>query len=373
MFWSSCPYEVLDVYESILKKEKTDLILFEDDIRINKKFTGEEKYFFETELYKKSHDLLTVKNWDEFFSKASDYSHIFCSSKIFPKTRIVNIPENIFEKMIFWDVGGADQLTDVVGMHVQKFKGVRNTLTKGHAWKDYVDTFAPENSENVKVVGSPQFDPFFLNYKGRHKVLSDEAFRKKYNLRDCQTILIAPTNPNSHTDMIESNLLYIEKILEYSQLKSTDFNLVLKTYPHDYLYMERQMTGVYKRSFYKDPNKPQYEFFRQKYPEIKIIESQDHHSCLKHSDFLFNIGGSHIAWETYFTNCVSFSFNYFDRPYFGKTRYLPKYVEYPDQFLNIEAKELNDVFSRKILPEKNRADRFFIKSMFSDNILNIVR
>ena len=37
LFWSSCPYECLDVFRSVSREFETDLIMFESDIRLNKK------------------------------------------------------------------------------------------------------------------------------------------------------------------------------------------------------------------------------------------------------------------------------------------------------------------------------------------------
>ena len=36
LFWSSCPYECLDVFKSVSREFETDLIMFESDIRLKK-------------------------------------------------------------------------------------------------------------------------------------------------------------------------------------------------------------------------------------------------------------------------------------------------------------------------------------------------
>ncbi len=373
IFWTSCPYEMLDVYKCLDKKVQTDAILFASDIRLNKIFEGPEKYFFSVEKYRSIENLKIIDSWESFFVLSREYDFILCSSKIFPKTRMVKIPNNVFSKMVFWDVGGADQLTDVVEMH----RGIRktvNAMTKGPAWKAYIDKYNPENTGLVTSGGTPQYDPYFYTYQGYHNVLSRDDFRKKYNITSEKIFLVAPTNPSSHREMTEKNIKNIDFLLNDIQKKNIDASVALKTYPNDYLFFEKDgAAGVYKRKFYKDNSTPQHLFFEKKYPEIKIIESQDHHSSLLNSDYLFNVGGSHISWETFFTGCESFSCSYEDQPFFGGVSYLPDFVKYPDKFMNQDMKEFDVEIAMRTKNMKSTAQTFFEKTKFSENIFPFLR
>ena len=98
IFWSSCPYESLDVFLYLSNFNKTDIILFENDIRLNKTFTGNEKFYFDVEKFKTVETIKTIKTWKDFFNISKDYDNIFCSSKYYPKTRPVKIPKDILNQ-----------------------------------------------------------------------------------------------------------------------------------------------------------------------------------------------------------------------------------------------------------------------------------
>ena len=52
LFWSSCPYEQLNIVHYLSQHCEADLVMFEQDIRLNKRFTGEEKFRFDTDLFR---------------------------------------------------------------------------------------------------------------------------------------------------------------------------------------------------------------------------------------------------------------------------------------------------------------------------------
>ena len=55
LFWSNLPYEALNYHEKIKShSKKSNLILFANDIRLNKKFQGAEKFRFDPNYEKMS-------------------------------------------------------------------------------------------------------------------------------------------------------------------------------------------------------------------------------------------------------------------------------------------------------------------------------
>jgi hypothetical protein len=123
------------------------------------------------------------------------------------------------------------------------------------------------------------------------------------------------------------------------------YQILVKTYPHDYVFYdeERNYNGVYRRLFNRLT--PQYKVLESHISNAIVVDSQDHFSAISFSDVLFNMSGSHVAWETYFTKTQSFSMNYVKQIYYGGTKYIPSYITLPDGIVNIEVSDSGELFS----------------------------
>ena len=152
------------------------------------------------------------------------------------------------------------------------------------------------------------------------------------------------------------------------------FNIefLIKTHPHDYVSNEREArySGIYKRS--GDYGQPQYDYLKKKFPNAKILDSQDHFSAMKYCDKLFNMSGSHVAWESYFTDIISCSLNYEKQPYYVNVGFLPSWVKYPDNYINYGLKKIEDMLEY-IKTEKEKCKSYFKKEISILNILNSVQ
>ena len=117
---------------------------------------------------------------------------------------------------------------------------------------------------------------------------------------------------------------------------------------NDYIFYEKggNYSGVYKRI--GETSAPQYEYIKNRYPKVKIIDSQDHFSAIKYVDKIFNMAGSHVAWETYYTDTTSYAFNYESKKYYKKLPYLPDYIEFPDEYVNLHIDNLSDILYKNI-------------------------
>jgi hypothetical protein len=331
-FWSSIPYDGIRLHQILSQKIDTDFLMFDKDIRLTKKFTGKEKFFFETSIFQNTKNLKTLSNWEDLKSVTKDYDLVLSSAHIAPKTRYPSPTsiKNYHCPFAVWDIGGADILTN------SKFASIH--FVKGPIWKKFlVDNGSQE--KNVFVTGSPHYDPYNTELFGQKE---KDNFFKKYQINDSRGfILVCPTNPASHTEQFNQNLVELEKLI--SLASKSNLKVLLKTYPGDYLFFEKQFefSGVYKRT---QGNQPQYEMLNSKFPELVVVESQDHFNAIMFCDALFNMSGSHIAWETHFSLAKSYSINYKNKKYYNTVSYL-KNVTYPDDLYNTNINSIEEIMS----------------------------
>jgi len=366
LFWSNLPYEALSYFNKIKRQFKNvSLILFEKDIRINKKFSGEENFFFDKEHYLKCESLILVKNWQEFYRLTGEFDIIYASCKLAPKTRFpVDIMKNLKCEMRAWDIGGVDILVDSQFFASQ-------WMVKGPVWKKYL-LEAPRSKmspDKIKIDTCPLYERYFRQNIKIDPVAEREDFFKKYQLdKEKKTLLITPSNPGSHREMFQKNIRIIDKVV--SIFYDKDFQILIKTYPHDYLFYEpdSSYTGVYKRRNFLDDSKPQYEFLKEHLgsERVKILESQDHHESILYSDALYNMSGSSISWETFYSKCVSFSIGLSNQPFYKKLSYLPD-AYFPDEEFNIDfdnIQELREKFNTLLSRSDQYKNSEFVKSFF---------
>jgi len=337
--------------------------MFSEDIRLNKTFNGSEKFRFNTRLFTNNNPK-TVRKWEDFYTLSRDYKLLFSGVHMMPKTRrnlMDPMPVGVKDKMVITDIGGLDILTNEALQYANKF------MVKGDIWKTWMNKMG---YPNVFVTGCPQYD-YYLHSDligiDDAKVLSKNDFLKKYNIDgDKKILLIAPSNPACHTDQFNKNMSEFENISRLAE--KNNFQVIIKTYPHDYVFHERESkyNGVYKRIY--NNSKPQFEIVKSHISNSIVIESQDHFSALLYSDILFNMSGSHVAWETYFTKTQSFSMNYKKQIYFGSVRYLPDYVKLPDGIINIEIENSADLFSDS-RSDKRGMDEYISREFSLPNIL----
>jgi hypothetical protein len=365
LFWSSIPYDSINVQFALNQIVATDIIMFEKDIRLNKKFSGKEQFAFDKSLFVNNKRLVIISNWDDLVKLSNDYDFLISSAKIAPKTRY---PHSMFGKLKCpigaWDVGGGDVLTDTE--HYNFF------LLKGHIWKSWMQLINPNGSSYV--TGTPHYDYYYEDFCGFGKPIDKVSFNNKYKIQTGKKkILIAPSNPSSHTAQFKDNLLNLEKLSKISQ--RLGYELLVKTYPHDYVFSEdnNHYTGVYRRPNLLSPDKPQYEYLSEMFSNLKILESQDHFAAMKNVDYVFNMSGSHITWETFFTNAISFSMNYKQQHYYNTSKSVPDYIKFPDSIINVEiddVEKIEAITSEDV--DKKSLDTLILQDKFENQIKHTV-
>jgi len=356
LFWSSVPYDGLDIYLHLKSVgHDVDIIMFNSDIRLNKEFDGKESFYFDTTKFQNSENLVLVKDWNDLLKVSNDYSLILTTSKVAPKTRFPKTPICRCPIAV-WDIGGSDILTDAI-LYADYY------FVKGDIWKKWLMILGVSDKK-IFVTGSPHYDPYLDD-------CSSDGFYKKYDLGEAKkVVLVTPSNPSSHVEQFDQNLKLLEKII--SLCDKNGYGVLLKTYPHDYLFYENdgQYTGVYKRMRY---DIPQYKKMKDEFKEITVVQSQDHFLAVQNSDFIFNIAGSSIAWDTYFTKSISISSNFKNKRYYTTPSYLPKEVILPNGFMNydIDSENVDDVFIKCEI-DKTKGNPYFLKQNSLRNISNAI-
>ena len=367
-FWSSLPYDGIPLYNFLKKHYSVDFLMFESDIRLNKDFNSGEKFKFDTKKFKNLSNLKKIKNWDDLYNVSLDYSLIITSSRIAPKTRfpLASKKSKRLTKcpIAVWDIGGVDMLTDAT-LFADYF------FVKGPVWKKWMIKMGYDEKA-IFITGSPHYDKHLEEYEAHaiEKVLSRQQFDKKYDLKHEERILLTPSNPASHTDQFKESMSTLQTVVELCEKSNVE--LLLKTYPHDYVFYEKERpySGIYKRPY---TGIPQYKFITQRHPSIKVIESQDHFAAVKHVNKIYNMAGSSIAWETFFTDSVSYSTNFKKQKYYKKLSYLPEYIEFPDEEMNIHVDNCEQIIKNDYNIDKDHCSNFILKEISILEILKAVK
>lgn len=367
-FWSSTPYDGIPLYNFLKNHYSVDFLMFESDIRLNKVFNSSEKFNFDTKKFKNLSNLKKIKNWDDLYNASLNYSLIITSSRIAPKTRFPfksKKSRSLIECPIaVWDIGGADILTDAVQFADYFF-------VKGPIWKKWMIKMGYDE-KTIFITGSPHYDKYLEEYETHaiEKVLNRQQFNEKYDLKYEKRILLAPSNPASHTKQFNESMNSLETMVRLCE--KNNIELLLKTYPHDYIFYDNEIpySGIYKRKY---TNKPQYQYIADMFPTIKIVESQDHFAAVKHVDKIYNMAGSSIAWETFFTNSVSYSTNFKKQKYYKKLSYLPEYIEFPDEEMNIHVDNCEQIIKGVYNINKDLCSNFILKEISIFNIFEAVK
>lgn len=370
-FWSTVPYDGLNLYKYIEEKSdyNIDLIMFKDDIRLKGKNGKSNKFNFDTKYFINEQKII-INNWDEFFNLSKNYKLLIMSTQIINKFNTNKcvwknlnflgfsraFKKHIKCKVAIWDIGGADLLC------WYNFYG-DYFFTKGEIFSTWLEKMGV-NKNNIFVTGSPHFDYFIedLSFNLYSNYLTKQFFLKKYNINNNKkNILIFPSNLKArHYKQYESSMGFLEKL--YNNYKSK-YNFLIKTHPRDYLFYEEEQlyNSVQKRANRKEPY---YYIFQNSFPNSIVIESQDHFNAIKYCDILINNAGSSTALEAFaFTKKKSYSINFKNQPYYKTVEYLPNYIIYPDDIVNIEINEPEELEVTQTNIDK---DHKIIKDYISD-------
>ena len=207
-FWSSIPYESLNVYLELCKSYNCDFLMFGKDIRLNKEFQGHEKFYFDPDKFKKATGLKTLDSWDDLAKISSNYDLIILSSHLAPKSRwpflgeanrFKSFRDHIKCELAVWDIGGVDMLSNATHFADHFF-------TKGPLWTKWLEKMG----KNAYTTGTPHYD-YYLdecpNIAGTP--ISEDKFVSKYGLSEGKRrVLVLPSNPGSarHNEQLQQNM-----------------------------------------------------------------------------------------------------------------------------------------------------------------------
>jgi len=395
-FWSSIPYDGLNLYHELKSDFNVDLLMFEKDIRLNKEFSGDEKFFFEKSYFTEAKNLKTLKDWSELFNISKDYSLLLSSTHIAPKTRYPRNFNLLQCKWGAWDIGGVDLLVNAKPDYSVRPIAPDYFFVKGEIWKQWIYQIKKKTKDSKEFAfstGCPHYDYYLEDAPLKFgKPLDRKQFISKYQLDAGKNfILVTPSNPSAttHNEQFDQNMEALSFLNDQASKNNTE--VLLKTYPHDYVFYEGRevtnpqiscctgidcpchYTGVYHRRLRVEMDKkqlectvPHYSLIKEHFPNIKIIDSQDHFSAVKYCEKIFNIAGSSISWETYLTSSKAFSMNYSNKTYFNSLSYLPN-INFPDKAMNHEIAKVEGVFDEPIV-DKSRCNNFILKEYSLKNI-----
>ena len=378
-FWSSIPYDGLPLHKCLSESFDTDLIMFNQDIRLRKtkdKFNGC-RFNFYNKNFVRSKNLVLIKDWNEFYAISRRYSLILRGPHIGAKGRRpgVEFRELTRCKTAVVDIGGSDILHSDADYY----------MVKGEEWIGHLNALpwkhvARPKPESVFVTGSPHYDPYHVEtIPGHDKPLDRKGFYIKYGLSTNKgIILVVPSNPSAHCKQFADNMESMNKLVGRADREG--YHVAVKTYPHDYVFYEKsnEYSGVTKKwvggldGVNTNKSMSMYDYIMKHVPGVFIVESQDHFSVMMAADRVFNMSGSHIAWETIFTNATSYAVGFEGQPYYCGSAKLPKEVRFPDDKVNVHLKSVEDVVTSKLVSDKGNLEKFICRDFSLPNIKRAV-
>ena len=250
VFWCTTPYEGVEIYRELNKEFNVIPLINHKDIRINKKWRGNEKFYFDSSVFE-SLPFVKLKNQNEILEiyKKSRASLMIMPSHMQFKPWAAQRNRYLKSQgvtLCFWDTGGGD------GLYCDsKTTGWEYFFAKGDAWKEVMKDSSKfpnfcgvkmkENPDKIFVTGSPSFD----HLRGTGDKLN---FCKKYNLdKDKPIIAYLPGNPRPDGKYRDTMNQIHQGLFE---LMSLNYQICFKTHPADYISTEsmNEYYGVHPRA-----------------------------------------------------------------------------------------------------------------------------
>jgi hypothetical protein len=378
-FWSSIPYDCLPLHKYLSESFDTDLIMFNQDIRLRKtkdKFDGC-LFKFDNKDFVRSKNLILINDWNEFYAISGNYNLILRGPHIAAKGRRpgVEFMQLIKCKNAVIDIGGSDILQSNADYY----------MVKGEEWVGHLMSL-PFNGgikrkpDHIFVTGTPHYDPYHVDsILGQDKPLGRKDFYTKYGLsKEKRLLLVVPSNPSAHCKQFSDNMASMNKLVKIADREG--YHVAIKTYPHDYVFHEpcHQYNGVYIKwlggsdGVKTNKSMAMYEYILKHVPGVFIVESQDHFSVMMAADRLFNMSGSHISWETFFTSATSYAVGFEGQPYYCGSERLPREVRFPDEKFNVHLKDVEDVVTSNLISDKSGLEKFILREFSLPNIKKAV-
>ena len=295
-FFSTIPYAGLSLYYEISKNIEVIPIFNRGDIRLHKEWRGDEKFWFNKNVFKEipyieSSDLLSTL-------KSNNIKTLIMPSQMQFKRDIsprnISIAQSGID-IFLYDCGGADcfllnsQLQPWLNNFFIKSNYVKKCLSDPlisfRGKKFYEIPLEERKKDNLIPSGCIDYDELSLEYDFniKNEVLDKTSFCKKYDLDPSKKIIsYMPGNPGA-------NLKYKKLLSELNNLLlelQSDFGyqVCFKSHPNDYISSESpsEYSSIYPRAQmggYSDPDI--YEGFNN----YTTIEAQDGYNLYRACDF----------------------------------------------------------------------------------------
>ena len=321
VFWSTIPYQGLSLYYELSKKMEVLPIFNTGDIRLHKKWRGDEKFRFNTSLFKEipfieSSDLLSTL-------KSCNIKTLIISLQMQFKANFSARNRSIAQSGIdifLYDCGGCDSF--FINSHGDKHLWWSKFFIKSNYFKKclsdpLVSTKIKKSlnlplglikHEDVIPSGCIDYDELSPNYDFHIKndVLDKISFCKKYNLDPNKKIIsYIPGNPSV-------NHKYVKLLSELNNLLlelQSDFGyqVCFKSHPNDYISSESpsEYSSIHPRAQMGGYSGPRH--LCEGFNNFTTIEAQDGYNLYRSCDFGVT-DLSHSGFELGFLNKKCFSY-----------------------------------------------------------------
>lgn len=318
-FWSTVPYQGLSLYYELSKQIEVLPIFNTRDIRLHKKWRGDEKFWFNTDFFK---DIPFIESSDlPSTLQSHSIKHLIMSSQMQEKSVFANRNLSIFKNgcnIYLYDCGGGD----FVWLN-----------SKSHPWwnkffikSDYFKKCLIDPNIGVrgkKFYGVPLGDPRAIDiipsgcleydelspeyeFPFRIDVLNKEQFCKKYNLDVNKKIIsYMPGNPGPNHKyrklLSELNNLLLELQVDFN------YQVCFKSHPNDYISSENtsEYSSIHPRAQRGGYPRPRY--LCEGFDKFTTIEAQDGYNLYRCCDFGVT-DLSHAGFELATLNKKCFSY-----------------------------------------------------------------
>lgn len=299
VFWCTVPYNGLALYYELSKNHNVIPVFMRNDIRIHKKWRGNERFYFDVSEFGKIPYVETDDLLGTYITTGAELCIMPCQMQFKENfARRNRAMKDAGAKLCFWDCGGADSMwchTDETGWSY--------FFSKGSSWKKYmVDSTSISHFHSKQLnasetsifsCGALDFDELFLESDAqvRIPILSKEEFCNKYNLDQNRPIVAyIPANPRP-----DNNFKYPSGITARDGLRDINRSLIslmergyqicFKTHPGDYIATEilGEYYGLHPRAHLGGYKSPRYEC--DGFNQFSTINAEDGYNLYRNCDF----------------------------------------------------------------------------------------
>ena len=322
VFWCTAPYAGLQLFYELSKEYDVIPIFMKNDIRLHKKWNGNERFYFDVEEFRKIPYIEVEKTstpGGELYDLYSSYykheaSMLLMSCQMQFKGPFAYRNRCLRDngiKIGMWDVGGCDAL-----YVPSSVSGWSCFFSKGEKFKKHMinssDLGVPgismeEDGKTIMTCGTPDFDEIMIreDVYPRATRLDNHDFCSKYSLDPNRPIVAyVPANPRPDNSYRYPSGVSAREALQDINIKLLElqnkygYQVCFKTHPGDYIDYEDSMSyaGVHGRATFGGYSGPRY--LHAPYDQFTTISAEDGFNLYRNCSFGVT-NYSHAGYELF--------------------------------------------------------------------------